>query len=291
LLGGELLALSSPGDCQRFLHSAARCLDARIDFETGRVEHQGKVCHVRNHPVGSTIPTVDFPALPDRVTCRAELLGELGLPPEARIVLCVHGETDTAQVAEDLRALEHLLDGHEELRAQLGLILLTVSTGDADATRPGGDDRGASLARRIEERFARGDWHPFLIREGSADMASLGRHLRAADVCYLSSLHDRLDELLRAYLGVRDDDHGVIMVTRFATGLAGPDTILAVNPYNPVQVAEALLDALAMLPDEQSSRLATLRQRLESGAVHRWAGGMIADAAALRPTGSPQLQA
>ena len=108
------------------------------------------------------------------------------------------------------------------------------------------------------------------------------RYLRAADVCYVSSLHDGMNLVAKEFVAARDDERGVLVLSRFTGAARELTEALLVNPYDLEEASAALATALSMPPEEQAERMRALRAHVSEFNVYRWAGRMLADAARLR---------
>jgi trehalose 6-phosphate synthase len=105
---------------------------------------------------------------------------------------------------------------------------------------------------------------------------------RASDFCFVSSLHDGMNLVAKEFVAARDDEQGVLILSRFAGASRELPEALVVNPYDADQCAAALNVALTMSPDEQRDRMRLMRSIVREFNVYRWAGRMLFDAAALR---------
>ena len=108
------------------------------------------------------------------------------------------------------------------------------------------------------------------------------RLYRAADVCMVTSLHDGMNLVCKEFVAARDDERGVLILSRFAGAAREMPESLVVNPYDVEESADALYQALTMPAGEQRERMASLRSTVHEYNVYRWAGRMLADAARLR---------
>jgi trehalose 6-phosphate synthase len=139
-----------------------------------------------------------------------------------------------------------------------------------------------ALAERINARFARGSYRPIAMLRSHHEPPAVFRCYRAADVCYVSSVHDGMNLVAKEFVAARDDEQGVLVLSSF-TGAAREMTgALIVNPYDLDQASAALLASLEMSDDEQADRMAAMRAHLAEFNVYRWAGRMVVDAARLR---------
>ena len=108
------------------------------------------------------------------------------------------------------------------------------------------------------------------------------RFLRAADVCYVSSLHDGMNLVAKEFIAAREDEQGVLVLSHFTGAARELTEALIVNPYDLDEASEALATALAMPKQEQRDRIHAMRTFVCEFNVYRWAGRMLVDAARLR---------
>jgi trehalose 6-phosphate synthase len=108
------------------------------------------------------------------------------------------------------------------------------------------------------------------------------RLYRAADICYVSSLHDGMNLVAKEFIAARDDERGVLVLSRFTGAARELTEALVVNPYDLEGVADTLRVALTMSPIEQRERMRSLRSQVAEYNVYRWAGRMLLDATRLR---------
>jgi trehalose 6-phosphate synthase len=146
-------------------------------------------------------------------------------------------------------------------------------------------DRVDALAARINSRFGEGRWRPIAVLRAHHEPPAVFRYLRAADVCYVSSLHDGMNLVAKEFVAARDDERGVLVLSRFTGAARELTEALLVNPYDVEEASAALATALSMAPAEQGDRIRAMRAHLSEFNVYRWAGRMLADAARLRDRG------
>jgi trehalose-6-phosphate synthase len=106
--------------------------------------------------------------------------------------------------------------------------------------------------------------------------------MRAADLCFVNSLHDGMNLVAKEYVSAKENDLGVLILSQFAGSAKELFEALIVNPYDIDQCAEALEVALEMPLEEQKSRMHNMRRVVEEFNVYRWAGRMLLDASMTR---------
>jgi trehalose 6-phosphate synthase len=108
------------------------------------------------------------------------------------------------------------------------------------------------------------------------------RFFRAADLCYVSSLHDGMNLVSKEFVAARTDLKGVLILSEFTGAARELTEALIVNPYDLEASSEALAGALTMPVAEQQDRMRSMRSLLAQFNVYRWARKMLLDAARLR---------
>jgi trehalose 6-phosphate synthase len=135
---------------------------------------------------------------------------------------------------------------------------------------------------RLNQRFGRQGYRPVVMFNRHYEPPEVFRLYRAADICYVSSLHDGMNLVAKEFIAARDDERGVLVLSRFTGAARELTEALVVNPYDLEGVADTLRVALTMSPIEQRERMRSLRSQVAEYNVYRWAGRMLLDATRLR---------
>ncbi|MBW8773173.1 MAG: trehalose-6-phosphate synthase, partial [Gemmatimonadetes bacterium] len=86
----------------------------------------------------------------------------------------------------------------------------------------------------------------------------------------------------KEFVASRDDERGVLLLSRFTGAARELPEALIVNPYDTDQCATALQMALTMPTGEQRARMRLMRGLIQAYNVYRWTGRMLIDAAGMR---------
>jgi trehalose 6-phosphate synthase len=143
-------------------------------------------------------------------------------------------------------------------------------------------DRVRGLVERINRRFGDHDYKPIALLNRYCQPREVFRYYRAADACYVSSLHDGMNLVAKEFAAARDDEQGVLLLSRFAGASHELTDALIVNPYDIDGAADAILIALTMPLIEQRERMRAMRAVIAAHNVYGWAGSMLIDASRLR---------
>jgi trehalose 6-phosphate synthase len=285
LLGSSIVGFHTQQHCMNFVESVDRYLEARIDRERQSVVQGGRECLVRSYPISIDWPNRWADAAPPPAACRATVLAELGLGPQTLLGVGVDRLDYTKGIEERLLAVERTLDRFPHLRGRFVFVQLAAPSRTLLETYRALNERVEALAARINERFASGTYRPLVLLRAHHEPPAIFRYLRAADLCYVSSLHDGMNLVAKEFVAAREDERGVLVLSRF-TGAARELTgALVVNPYDLEEASAALATALAMKAAEQGERMRAMRRLVSEFNVFRWAGRMLVDAGRVRQEG------
>jgi trehalose 6-phosphate synthase len=282
LLGSSILGFHTQYHCNHFLDAVDRYLEARIDREQQAVILSGRPTLVRAYPISIDWPnrwTSGSPPVPE---CQAAVRQELGLGPHALLGIGVDRLDYTKGIEERLLAVERLLERSPQLRGRFSFAQLAAPSRTAIERYRQLNDAVEALAARINGRFATGGWRPIILLREHHEPPAIFRYYRAADLCYVSSLHDGMNLVAKEFVAARDDERGVLVLSRFTGAARELTEALLVNPYDLEEASSALAAALAMSPQEQEARMRSMRALVGEFNVYRWAGRMLIDAARLR---------
>jgi trehalose 6-phosphate synthase len=282
LLGSSILGFQTLEDCQNFIETVEWSLDAQIDRRRQVITYRDRPAAVRAYPASVEWPSRNACQSPPVDTCRADVRRQLGLSPDIRLVVGVDRLDYTKGLDEKVRAVERLLEVHPEFRGRLVLAQIAEPSRTSLAAYQVYRSRLGETIRRVNARFGSDSYRPISLLEAHHEPADVYRFLRAADVCYVGSLHDGMNLVAKEFVAARDDHRGVLILSEFAGAARELTAALTVNPYSIDDCARAVAEALRMPEEEQSTRMRAMRAVVAEFNTYRWAGEMMADAARTR---------
>lgn len=282
LLGSSIVGFHTQLHCNNFLDAVDRLLEARIDREHFAVHQNGRAALVRPYPISIEWPNRWADALPPAAECRASVLKELGLPEDALLGVGVDRLDYTKGIEERLLAVERLLERHPEFVGRFRFIQLGAPSRTEIERYRVLNESVAAIAERVNARFSTAEYKPILFLRAHHEPATVFRFLRAANVCYVSSLHDGMNLVAKEFVAARNDEQGVLVLSHFTGASRELTEALVVNPYDLEEASDALAAALRMPAEEQRTRMRAMRAIVTEFNVYRWAGRMLTDAAQLR---------
>ncbi len=282
LLGSSIVGFHTQAHCNNFFDSVDRYLEARIDRELSAVVRGGHRTFVRPYPISVEWPVHWLADLPPAAQCRQNVRERFGLKGDALVGVGVDRLNYTKGVEERLLAVERLLELHPEYRGRFSFIQVAAPSRTAIERYRQLNDAVVALAERINQRFGADGYRPVVLLHEHHQPPQVFELYRAADVVYVSSLHDGMNLVAKEFAAAREDEGGVLVLSQFTGAAQEMPEALLVNPYDVEQAATVLGVALHMSIEEQRQRMRALRRHIAEFNVYRWAGRMLVDAARLR---------
>jgi trehalose 6-phosphate synthase len=285
LLGSSVVGFHTQQHCNNFVEAVDRYLESRIDRERQSVFQGGRECLVRSYPISIDWPNRWSAAAPPVSECRRSVAAELGLAADALLGVGVDRLDYTKGIEERFLAVERTLERFPHLQGRFTFVQLAAPSRTLIGHYRALDERVEALAARINARFATGTYRPVVLLRAHHEPPTVFRYLRAADLCYVSSLDDGMNLVAKEFVAARDDERGVLVLSRFTGAARELTEALVVNPYDLEEASAAIATALAMPEAQQAERMRAMRRLVSELNVYRWAGRMLVDAARLRQQG------
>ncbi len=279
MLGSTILGFHTRFHCKNFIETVDRYLEARIEHEHSSISFQGADTFVESYPISIEWPT---PAAtrqwPPVDQCRRDVYERLEIPLDHRLAVGVDRFDYTKGILERLHAVERMLEKHPEWLGRFTFVQVAAPSREVLEEYRAFQDRITQVSQRINERFRDPSGPVVRLLSTHHEHAAVNELYRAADVCLVTSLHDGMNLVCKEFVAARDDERGVLILSRFAGAAREMPEALIVNPYHVEETADALHRALTMPEPEQRERMASLRTTVREFNVYRWAGRMLSDA-------------
>jgi trehalose 6-phosphate synthase len=253
-----------------------------VDRESFNVSFRSKLTAVKRYPI-----SIAWPPEPELLQmsvpdCRSSIRQLNDLPPEHKLGVGVDRLDYTKGILERLRAIERLLELNPDWIGRFTFVQIAAPTRTGIDEYQHHEAQVRALATRINARFPRQGPPPIVLKIEHHEQRAVYEYFRAADLCFVSSLHDGMNLVAKEFIAARDDERGVLILSEFTGAARELPEALIVNPYDADQCAAALHLALSMPAAEQRDRMRLMRGLVAEFNVFRWAGRMLLDAAAMR---------
>ncbi|MBK8096855.1 MAG: trehalose-6-phosphate synthase [Planctomycetes bacterium] len=282
LLGSSILGFHTRQHCNHFIDSVDAYVESRIDREQQAVVQGAHRTLIRPYPISIEWPVHWLARVPPVAECRAAIRRQLGLAPDALLGVGIDRLDYTKGIEERLAAVDRLLADRPEFRGRFTFVQLAAPSRTKIPRYRELNEQVEAQAVAINQRWGTESWRPIALLRSHHEPLSVFAHYRAADLCYVSSLHDGMNLVAKEFVAARDDEQGVLVLSQFTGAARDLTEALIVNPYDLQQASAALAAALRMPVDEQKERMRSMRRIVAEFNVYRWAGRMLIDATDLR---------
>ena len=273
LLACDLIGFHTRRWADNFLAAAPHGV-AGLRRDGDQLAHGARATTVGVFPIG--IEPAGFRPPPDGDPAD-DLDGLRALLAGRKLVLGVDRLDYSKGIPERLEAFRRLLQLFPAWRGRVSFVQVSVPS---RAEVP----EYAELRRRVEElvgringEFGEAAWVPvrYLYRSYPADV--LAPLYRLAAVGMVTPLRDGMNLVAKEFVAAqRDDDPGVLLLSRFAGAAEALDAALLTNPYHVDGVAADLDRALRMPADERRARQARLIAAATAPTAAGWADAFLA---------------
>lgn len=276
MLGSDLIGFHTQYHCNNFLDTVDRGLESRIDWTTFGVIRGGKTSHVRPFPISVAYSSNGKPLAEAQSDAINKIKKNFGLDGK-KIGVGVDRIDYTKGLLERFRAIERVLEKYPQYQGELVFIELgapsrTLIPGYQNHLREVDE-----LVQKINTRYQNNNYRPILFLKEHHGPEAVRNFYKLADFCLVSSLHDGMNLVAKEFVNYRDDENGVLILSRFAGASYEFSSALQINPYDIEGTAEAVHQALTMLPEERTERMRKLRRVVQEYNVYRWAADLITE--------------
>ncbi len=282
LLGSSIVGFHTQQHCNNFIDSVDALVESRIDRERNAVVQGARSTIVRPYPISIEWPVHWLESSPSIAQCRSDIRRELGLADDALLGVGIDRLDYTKGIEERLAAVDELLTKHPEYRGRFTFAQLAAPSRTKIERYQQLNEQVEKVAADINAKWSHGNYRPIALLRAHHEPPMVFKYYRAADLCYVSSLHDGMNLVAKEFVAAHDDEQGVLILSQFTGAARDLTEALIVNPYDLAQAGEALATALRMSSAEQRERMQSMRRMVSEFNVYRWAGRMLVDAAELR---------
>ena len=275
LLGADLLGFQRPADANNFLRA---CRRVGLATRRGVVRAPGRggerLVRAGSFPISVDAGRLDEVARRPSVAARArEIRSELGDPDV--ILLGVDRLDYTKGILHRLSAVGELFD-ERQLKTP-GTVFVQVATpsrervGSYQSLR---DEVEVTVGRINGEHGQLGSPAVHYLHQ-SFPREELAAMYLAADVLLVTALRDGMNLVAKEYVASRHDERGALVLSEFTGAANELQQSFMVNPHDIEDLKSAIVRASNVSPREAARRMRTMRKRVFTHDVARWAADFL----------------
>lgn len=242
---------------------------ARAVFVVG-----GRTCHVRAFPIG-----VDPAAVQRQVSSPAgrRMTGQMRTSFNGRKLVVGVDRLDYSKGLEPrIDAFGEFLHLHPEWRRRVGYVQIAPPSRTEVPEYRDVSHRVDAASARVNSTYGEPDWTPIQIVKRAYPQPSIFGLYRASSAALVTPMRDGMNLVAKEFVAAQDaSDPGVLILSRFAGAAMDMREALIVNPFDSLEMVEALRAALDMPLEERVRRWRALHADVVRHDVHWWSRSFL----------------
>ena len=180
-------------------------------------------------------------------------------------------------IIERLHAIEKILDLNPALIKNIYFIQVYVQTRPTILKSREYESQITGLIARINHEYGSNDWQPIISERHTLTKDQLTCLYRSVNCLWVSSLADGQNLICKEFIASRDDEDGVVMLSKHAGAAKELSDAVIYDPLNESDAIRAFNHTISMSDDERKKRMISLRQHVRSYDVHLWMDQQLLD--------------
>ncbi len=270
LLGADLVGFHTHGYLEHFAAAVAALPD--LDPEEDHVWINGRLVRFGAFPMGIDAARFEEIAGSEDTAAAVRTLKEQA--GGRTLVVSVDRLDYTKGIRQRLVAFESLL-ADPELRDRIRLV--QVAAPSREEVRSYQDFRRdiEEMIGGINGRYGTLSSVPIHYLYQTTPPEQLVPLYLAADVMLVTPLRDGMNLVAKEFIASRLDDQGVLVLSEFAGAAEELREAVIVNAHDVTSIAEGIRRAMTLPAEAQRQRMRSLRRRVVTFDVHRWAADFL----------------
>ncbi|MEV5328504.1 trehalose-6-phosphate synthase [Nonomuraea fastidiosa] len=272
LLGADLVGFQLPGGASNFRRLCRRLLG--LPYKGNEIFLDDRIVTTQAFPISVDFAHLDALVREPHIVARAkEIRIELGEPEH--VLLGVDRLDYTKGIGQRLEGFGELLkDGRLRPGEAVFVQIATPSRERVDEYRKLRDDIELQVGR-INGEHAQLGYQPIWYFHQSYNQEELAALYLAADVMVVTPLRDGMNLVAKEYISCHHDLQGALVLSEFTGAADELRQSYLVNPYDVEDIKRQLLNAMRATPHELARRMRTMRRRVATYDVDRWANEFL----------------
>jgi len=274
LLGSDLIGFHTRFHCNNFLETVNNSIESRVIRENSTVNIADHTTFVKSFPISIAFTLKDYDKKDDGEQNPSEILARYGIKA-GFMGIGVERIDYTKGIIERFLAIERFLEKYPSYQGkftfvQIGSPSRTLLKSYSDMVSSVENE-----ANRINMKFKLKDWKAILLLMRHHSHEEIMPFYKTANVCMVTSLHDGMNLVAKEFVAARNDNKGVLILSRFAGASYEFHGAVIINPYDIEQMSDAIKTAIEMPERGQQNRMTRMRQAIMVRNIYSWAAKIL----------------
>ncbi len=276
ILGADLIGFHTYDYERHFFSCIRRLFGYEISFN--QIHLDERIIIADSFPMGidyqkfyGAAKEISMKSVPEKSDLHKELEKYFLSSPDRKLILSIDRLDYTKGIPNRLWAFERFLEKYPEFRQKVTLIMLAVPS-------RGQVDQYQQLKREVDElvghingEYGSINYTPIWYFYRSLPFSNLIELYSSCDVALITPVRDGMNLVAKEYVASRINNTGVLILSEMAGVAKEMGESLIINPVDTEDMADCIKQALTMDIDEQKSRIAIMKERIQRYDVFKWA--------------------
>ncbi len=280
MLGADLIGFHTYDYERHFFSCVRRLFGYEISFNQIHIDE--RIIIADSFPMGidyekftSNAQNVSLKSVSEKSELHQELDKYFLSSPERKLILSIDRLDYTKGIPNRLTAFARFLEKYPEFRQKVTLIMLAVpSRGQVDhyqLLKKEVDE----LVGQINGAYGTINYTPIWYFYRSLPFNNLIELYSSCDVALITPVRDGMNLVAKEYVASRINNTGVLILSEMAGVAKEMGEALLINPVDDEDMADSIYQALTMPIDEQKSRMAYMKERIQRYDIFKWANEFV----------------
>lgn len=275
LLGNDLLGFHIAYHRDNFIQTVDRALECKVDYENYSITRGNHRTFVAPFPISVDFQRISENASKPEVDAEIATIRKRYNLNDEIIGIGLDRIDYTKGIPERLKAIDMLLTKYPQYRNRIVFFQLAEPSRTKIKKYQELNAEIDRLVKIINEKHAVEGREPIIyIKEHKSPVTILAFH-RIANFCLVSSLHDGMNLVAKEYVSARNDEDGVLILSRFTGAARELTEATLINPYALDEIVEAMVAAMEMPEEQRKNRMRSMRGKVRDNNIYRWAADII----------------
>lgn len=273
LLSNNLLGFHIPRYVNNFLLTCEEFAD-EVDYENQIVHHKGNVTHVKSYPISVDSDGIKKLAASEAVLDKEKIVKSV---KEDKFLFY---RTDRADLSKNIirgfKAYGLFLEKHPEYHGKVVFLSTGKPTRQQIKEYRTYSEEVVSTIKEVNRKYGTDDWEP-IVNIFKADYNLVVAAFKNYNCLIVNPIADGMN-IVPKEASVVNEANGALILSETAGCFDEiKDEIIAVNPYDISQTAEAYYQAITMSELEKEKRLKNLRNIVANRNIYDWISDQFRD--------------
>lgn len=214
MLGADLIGFHTQYHCNHFLETVNSSLESRVLWENFSVKMGGQTTYVKPFPISIAFTGKDLENYSPRIEPN-KLFDQHGI--QAQLMGIGVDRIDyTKGIIEKFYAVERFFEKYPEYQGKFTFVQIGAPSRTLIKTYADMVSAVENEANRINWKFRSKNWKAILLLKKHHSHQEIEPYYRSADLCMVTSLHDGMNLVAKEYVATRNNNNGVLILSRFA---------------------------------------------------------------------------